>query len=131
MSRRIDVIRDKNILYKDFINLSDDYCVMVRRSDFYFWMARVGLLKNKHFDIMKVFSKYIGIDNMKNFINDEDRVTGYYLMSVLDVKLILNCINYTNKNSVKFVKSDVKVEELNNYHEEVRKQFVKKRNKYR
>ena len=52
-------------------------------------------------------------------------------MSVLDVKLILNCINYTNKNSVKFVKSDVKVEELNIYHEEVRKEFVKKRNKHR
>lgn len=127
ISRRRNVFKKNNIAYKDFIKLNDSDCVMVRRSNFYFWMAIVGLDENIDNNVYEVFSKYINIENMINFIHNEDKISSYYLMSVIDVKIIINSFSDNLKNRLTFFKSDVKREELNNYHNYIKNKFVKKK----
>lgn len=127
LDARMRYLRTNVLSYEDVINLTEDQCVRVNSTYFHYLIAKAGLLKIKVEDYYNVFYKYLEIDNMQNFINGFKKNPSYYLMSATDIKYLVLLMGDIPKSKTTFLKSDVNVQELNEKHEKIRKQFLEKK----
>ncbi len=113
------------ISYDELMKLSDDACVKLNRTDFYYFMSVENFSKNE--DIIKIFSKYIELDHMEEFVRNYSSICGRYLMSAYELKKIITVLNVVPKSSY-LIKSDMVVSQLNEYHKKLIKKFNEKKN---
>ena len=124
---RMRYLHNNVLSYEDVMNLTEDQCVKVNSTYFHYLIAKAGLLKIKVEEYYNVFYKYLKIDNMQNFINGFKKNPSYYLMSATDIKYLVLLMRDIPKSKITFLKSDVNVQELNEKHEKIRKQFLEKK----
>lgn len=127
LDARMRYLHNNVLSYEDVMNLTEDQCVKVNSTYFHYLIAKAGLLKIKADEYYNVFYKYLKIDNMQNFINGFKKNPSYYLMSATDIKYLVLLMRDIPKSKTTFLKSDVNVQELNEKHEKIRKQFLEKK----
>lgn len=127
LDARMRYLHNNVLSYEDVMNLTEDQCVKVNSTYFHYLIAKAGLLKIKVEEYYNVFYKYLEIDNMQNFINGVKKNPSYYLMSATDIKYLVLLMRDISKSKTTFLKSDVNVQELNEKHDKIRKQFLEKK----
>lgn len=127
LDARMRYLHNNVLSYVDVMNLTEDQCVKVNSTYFHYLIAKAGLLKIKVEEYYNVFYKHLEIYNMQNFINGFKKNPSYYLMSAIDIKYLVVLMNDIPKSKITFLKSDVNVQELNEKHDAIRKQFLEKK----
>ncbi len=127
LEARMQYLRNNMLSYEEVMNLTEDQCVKVNSTYFHYLIAKAGILQIKAEDYYNVFYKYLEIDNMQNFINRFNKTTSYYLMSATDIKYLVLLMRDIPESKTTFLKSDVNVQELNEKHDKIRKQFFEKK----
>ena len=135
MNKRIKIkneIRKSAVSYDELVSLSGDDCVKVSRIYFNFLMIKSNLLEIKDEKYWEILQKYTEIERMMEKIK-KPRVhcSSYYLMSVEDVKYLIEISKEIPKVTTYLLKSDVKTNELNEKFEEIKKQYKSINNKKR
>ena len=123
---------EKNVIWLDkLMDLEDDNCVRVSGTYFYFLMAKGQLLKIKDKKYWEIIYKYLEIEKIYHHVK---RVTGtpsYILISVEDIKYLVNYVmDGLNSNPV-FIKSETKANELNKSIKLIKKQYMIKQEQYK
>lgn len=127
LEARMQYLHNNTLAYEEVMNLTEHQCVKVNRTYFHYLIAKARLLKINADDYYNVFYKYLEIENMQNFINRVNKTISYYLMSATDIKYLVVLMNDIPKSKTTFLKSDVNVQELNEKHDAIRKQFLEKK----
>lgn len=135
MDKRIKIkneIRKSAVRYDELVSLSSDDCVKVSRIYFNFLMIKGNLLEIKDEKYWEILQKYSEIERMMEKIK-KPRVycPSYYLMSVEEVKYLIEISKEIPKVTTYLLKSDVKTNELNEKFEEIKKQYKIINNKKR
>ena len=135
MNKRIKIkneIRKSAVSYDELVSLSGDDCVKVSRIYFNSLMIKSNLLEIKDEKYWEILQKYTEIERMMEKIK-KPRVhcSSYYLMSVEDVKYLIEISKEIPKVTTYLLKSDVKTNELNEKFEEIKKQYKSINNKKR
>lgn len=127
--QRIKYLKNNDVTYEELMNMSDDNCIKIKRTYFYILLAKSENLEIVEDDFWEIFYKYIEISRMNDYISlIPNIITQYFLMSVKDVKKLLNETNDIPDTLGIFLKSDVKVEELEETHQNIREEYRRKKN---
>ncbi len=126
MNKRKKYIQKNAISYEKLMDLVDDNCVKVSGTYFYFLIAKGQLLNIRDKKYWETVYKYIQIEKIYHHVKNVSGTPSYILMSVEDIKYLVNYVmDGLNPNHV-FIKSEVKATELNKSIKLIKKQYVEK-----
>jgi len=100
------------VSYEELMSMPNDTCIKISRAYFYYLMAKQGFLKIEHPQIHQIFSKYIELERMIEFLNGSPSISRYYIMTVEDIRYLLNVLKDTPSAQTFLLKSNVKSFEL-------------------
>lgn len=130
MTRRKDFTRNfylnNSISLDELMNLSDDDCVKVSRTYFYFLQFKSQHVKNPKQKVFDIFYKYMEVDEMMNFVY-VDRVRAYYLMSVEDIKFLVITLNDKPNSITHLLRTNMKVNEMEEKYLELKENYLQKK----
>ena len=127
MNKRIKIIKQirKNAVpYSELVNLSSGDCVKISRIYFNALMVKGNVLEIEDEKYWQILKKYMQIEQMAAAIRKPtSSYPSYYLMAAEDVKYLIDISKEISKVAANILKSDVKTDELNARHEEIKKKF--------
>jgi len=118
---------EKNVIsYEKLMDLEDDNCVKVSGTYFHFLIAKGKLLNIKDKKYWETVYKYIEVEKMHYYVKKVSGTPSYMLMSVEDIKYLVNYVMDGINSKRVFFKSEIKAAELNKTIESIKKQYLEK-----
>lgn len=130
MKRNIHFLKKYSVSYEELMRLPNDACVNVNRAYFYYLMGMIGnhkLLKIDQSKSSQIFSKYIEIERMNIFLKGFSFISRYYLMTVDEIKYLINILGDTQTSTTSLLKSDMKASELEEYYNNLKERVLLKK----
>lgn len=115
---------DNNLTYNELLDLSADDCVFVNRVYFFFLFAKAQKLDKQNY-IFDIFKKYLEIEDLEDKLNPNRKISGYYIMLVDDIKILIDTIKQNLWNNSLF-KCNITKLELEQIHNSLKQQYVEK-----
>lgn len=123
MKKKNERIKNNFISYDDFMSLEDDSCVKVNGTYFHFLVAKAQLLNIKSRNYWEILYKYLEIEKINFQVTGNKGVPSYILMSVSDIRYLVNYVMDVPAFRNAFLKSDINAQELNSSINAIKKKF--------
>lgn len=124
MNKRKNFIKKNMISYNELMDLEDDNCVKVSGTYFHFLIAKCQLLNIKDKTYIDILYKYIEMERIYHQVKNISGTPSYILMSVSDIRYLVNYVLDGTSYKHVFIKSDIKSNELNRYIESIKKKYI-------
>lgn len=129
MLKHLKYLRTNLISYEDLESLSNDQCIKVRINYLYCLHVMNYQLELKDQKFWDIILKYQEIDKMVSYLKRPFSYnSSFYLMSVKDLKYLIKHSKYFPDTSGAFLKSNDKVDALENRIIRLKKEYTKKKN---